>query len=82
LNPSFCNNFVATSYYYSVGNIVITDYDKITPECMNEFKEKIDLLANAYIENKKHWDEKTDLKQELDTIKNTWYYKLFNKKQK
>jgi len=68
--------------FYTLGNFTIENQEKISPECMDEFKIKMCELIEQYVKYINEIEDNTQLRNELAEIKVTWWYKLFYKKDK
>jgi hypothetical protein len=72
-------------YYTTVGNFIIKNSDKISPDCIEEFNEKIQLIYESYSKYNNLYLESlisNAEKNELTNIKKSWLYKLFLKNRK
>ena len=69
-------------YSFNIGSIEIRNRDKIAPECMEEFKKRINSLIKWYENSNNSKCNIQELNEELKQIKSTRYYKWFHKKNK
>src|ERR1035437_279647 len=66
--------------YYTIKSFTINSpSNKIDIDCMDEFETKIDEFILAYNDLAVKYNENVELKTQLETFRNKWYHKLFNR---